>query len=195
VDIPSGLDCDSGMPLGVSVSASVTLTIGAMKTGFLNSNSKKYTGEVDLIDAGFPRNLLGLDRRNRKGAQILDEMTRLEKDADKIGFRWENPYQIMDQIESECHEIRHELEVSYESEKNKKLQEEIGDIFHAVFSLCVFCDFSPEQTLKNTTDKFARRLQAVKRIAIDKGLESLHGFSFKELMKIWDQAKIVADHK
>jgi len=59
VDIPSGLDCDSGVPLGISVKAEVTLTVAAMKKGFLNPDSGQYTGEVHIIDAGFPRCLLG----------------------------------------------------------------------------------------------------------------------------------------
>lgn len=57
VDIPSGLDCDSGVPLSISVKADVTLTVAAMKKGFLNPDAGQYTGEVHIIDAGFPRRL------------------------------------------------------------------------------------------------------------------------------------------
>ena len=52
VDIPSGLDCDSGLPLGASITADFTVTFVAAKKGFLNSDSHKYTGEVYVASIG-----------------------------------------------------------------------------------------------------------------------------------------------
>lgn len=120
---------------------------------------------------------------------VFKNIVDMEEEADNFGFRWENPFQILDQIESECREIRDELNRSKESIQKSRVQEEIGDLMHAVFSLCHFCGFDTEQTLKNTTEKFARRLDAVKKISRDSGLDSLNGKSFDELMAIWDIAK------
>lgn len=64
VDIPSGLDCDTGEPLGPCVKATHTATFVALKRGFLNPNSKQWTGEVHVIDIGAPRVLVE-DYRNR----------------------------------------------------------------------------------------------------------------------------------
>ena len=58
VDIPSGLDCDTGEPLGACVRATHTATFVALKRGFLNPNSKQWTGEVHVIDIGAPRVLV-----------------------------------------------------------------------------------------------------------------------------------------
>jgi NAD(P)H-hydrate epimerase len=58
VDIPSGLDCDTGEPLGPTVRATHTATFVAPKRGFLNPNSTPYTGEVHAIDIGAPRALV-----------------------------------------------------------------------------------------------------------------------------------------
>src|SRR5436853_18329 len=44
VDIPSGLDCDTGEPLGPTVKAAHTATFVAPKRGFLNPNAKEWTG-------------------------------------------------------------------------------------------------------------------------------------------------------
>ena len=94
----------------------------------------------------------------------------------------------MAQIKSECDEIDEHL--SDVTEENKlKLQEEIGDLLHAVFSLCVFCQFDAEETLRKSVDKFDRRLNAVKSIAKENGITTLSGYAFDELMKFWDQAK------
>lgn len=58
VDIPSGLDCDTGEPLGPCVKATHTATFVAPKRGFLNPASKPWTGEVHVIDIGAPRVLV-----------------------------------------------------------------------------------------------------------------------------------------
>ncbi len=58
IDIPSGLDCDTGEPLGVRVKATHTATFVAPKLGFKNPNSKQYTGKVHVLDIGIPQQLL-----------------------------------------------------------------------------------------------------------------------------------------
>ncbi|MCX7121654.1 MAG: nucleoside triphosphate hydrolase [Gammaproteobacteria bacterium] len=118
---------------------------------------------------------------------ILEKLTQLEIEASNYGFKWENPHQIMDQIKSECVEIDEHLN-SPDSDK-LKLQEEIGDLLHAVFSLCIFCKFDAEETLKKSVDKFERRLNTVKKIAEEQGIATLNGYAFDELMQFWDKAK------
>jgi NAD(P)H-hydrate epimerase len=54
VDIPSGLDCDSGLPLGIAVRARATVTFAAMKVGFSAEGADRYTGPVDVVDIGTP---------------------------------------------------------------------------------------------------------------------------------------------
>jgi NAD(P)H-hydrate epimerase len=55
IDIPSGLDCDTGLPLGPCIRANRTVTFVAQKAGFLNPESKQFTGEVTVADIGCPR--------------------------------------------------------------------------------------------------------------------------------------------
>ena len=53
VDIPSGLDCDTGNPLGVAVRATYTVTFAAVKTGFtLAEDVTRYTGEIFIASIG-----------------------------------------------------------------------------------------------------------------------------------------------
>ncbi|HZE99629.1 MAG TPA: NAD(P)H-hydrate epimerase [Planctomycetota bacterium] len=59
VDIPSGLDANTGRPLGIAVEATATVTMGLPKTGFLVPESKRYVGELVVADIGFPADLLG----------------------------------------------------------------------------------------------------------------------------------------
>jgi NAD(P)H-hydrate epimerase len=52
VDIPSGLDCDTGKPLGASIKAKWTVTFSAAKKGFVLENAKTYTGDVFIASIG-----------------------------------------------------------------------------------------------------------------------------------------------
>jgi NAD(P)H-hydrate epimerase len=57
VDIPTGIDSDTGETLGPTVKADVTVTFHAAKTGL--ANAKKYVGELVVADIGLPRQLAG----------------------------------------------------------------------------------------------------------------------------------------
>lgn len=52
IDIPSGLDPDTGKPLGPTVRATKTVTLAAVKVGFRKPGAAEYTGEVVLADIG-----------------------------------------------------------------------------------------------------------------------------------------------
>lgn len=58
VDLPTGLDCDSGEPLGHTVRATHTATFVAPKRGFLAPGAAAWVGEVHVIDIGAPRALV-----------------------------------------------------------------------------------------------------------------------------------------
>jgi len=52
VDIPSGLDCDTGQPLGAVIRADVTVTFVAVKKGFTCEDAAQYTGKVFVASIG-----------------------------------------------------------------------------------------------------------------------------------------------
>jgi NAD(P)H-hydrate epimerase len=58
VDVPSGLDANTGRPLGVAVRATATVTLGLPKVGFLRPEARPYVGELIVADIGFPPELL-----------------------------------------------------------------------------------------------------------------------------------------
>lgn len=117
---------------------------------------------------------------------IFDDIDNLEKEAVLFGLRWETKAQIMAQIRNECLEIEEHLEAK---DKRAALQDEIGDLMHAVFSLCTYCNFDTELTLRKSLNKFEDRLNAMKDIAKEHGFENLQGKSFDELMRYWNLAK------
>ncbi|MCX8065098.1 MAG: NAD(P)H-hydrate epimerase [Candidatus Hydrogenedentes bacterium] len=54
VDLPSGLNADTGEPCGVCVKAYKTVTFQFVKKGFLNPSAKEYLGELVVADIGIP---------------------------------------------------------------------------------------------------------------------------------------------
>jgi NAD(P)H-hydrate epimerase len=52
VDIPSGLDCDTGQPMPVAFVADMTVTFVAAKAGFACEGAKRYTGKVYVASIG-----------------------------------------------------------------------------------------------------------------------------------------------
>jgi NAD(P)H-hydrate epimerase len=58
IDIPSGLDANSGKPLGTAIRASLTVTFGLPKIGHLIPPGPDYVGEVKVIDIGYPQKLV-----------------------------------------------------------------------------------------------------------------------------------------
>ncbi|MBM4113114.1 MAG: NAD(P)H-hydrate epimerase [Phycisphaerae bacterium] len=54
VDLPSGLDCDRGEPLGAAVRATVTATMAAPKAGFAAPGASAFTGRVVVVPIGAP---------------------------------------------------------------------------------------------------------------------------------------------
>ena len=58
VDIPSGVDADTGKVLGTAVKANLTVTFGTPKVGHLLFPGRGYTGKLKVAHIGHPRSLL-----------------------------------------------------------------------------------------------------------------------------------------
>ncbi|MEI9477068.1 MAG: NAD(P)H-hydrate dehydratase [Deltaproteobacteria bacterium] len=58
VDIPSGLDANTGKPLGTAIRATLTVTFGLPKAGHLISPGIDYVGHLRVIDISIPRILI-----------------------------------------------------------------------------------------------------------------------------------------
>jgi NAD(P)H-hydrate epimerase len=70
IDIPSGLDCDTGLPLGpVCVVATRTITFVAEKIGFDRPEARKYLGQVIVGDIGCPIELIAEAARDQAERQ------------------------------------------------------------------------------------------------------------------------------
>jgi NAD(P)H-hydrate epimerase len=60
VDLPSGLDCDTGVPAGHTIRAAETCTFVAAKVGFVAPAAAAHTGRVHVLDIGVPDKVIEL---------------------------------------------------------------------------------------------------------------------------------------
>lgn len=70
VDIPSGLDADTGRVLGsTAVHATVTATLAALKPGLLGPPGSDFCGAVECLEIGLPRALVDEMAEGVRGAR------------------------------------------------------------------------------------------------------------------------------
>ncbi len=67
LDLPSGLNPDTGEIMGSSVSAQFTLTFGALKTGFYLNDGPDYVGDIVLCELPFPNHY------KKSSAYLIDD--------------------------------------------------------------------------------------------------------------------------
>jgi NAD(P)H-hydrate epimerase len=58
VDVPSGLDCDTGLAGGHTFRADHTCTFVASKPGLQAASARPYVGQVHVLDIGAPRQII-----------------------------------------------------------------------------------------------------------------------------------------
>lgn len=58
IDLPSGLDCDTGIAAQHTIRATETCTFVSAKPGFFLSEAEKYTGRLHILDIGAPRGII-----------------------------------------------------------------------------------------------------------------------------------------
>jgi uncharacterized protein YabN with tetrapyrrole methylase and pyrophosphatase domain len=117
---------------------------------------------------------------------VLETLATLEKDAVAFGFDWPNSDMILDQIISECAEIKDAVQ---KGESPTRVQEEISDLLHAVISLCMYSGFDVNETVTIINQKFKGRMTALKAVSAEHGLDSLSGQSFEFMLELWSKAK------
>lgn len=88
VDVPSGVDSDSGEVAGAAVRADVTVTFGACKPGLLISPGAEQVGDLEFVDIGLAPHLEGapvLEALEAEDVQALLPVTSAESNKYRRG--------------------------------------------------------------------------------------------------------------
>lgn len=91
IDIPSGLDADTGRVEGDAVQADLTVTMGLPKVGLLEASALEYVGDLEVADIGFPDEFIEQspadpDREIIHETDLYPLFVRRRRDAHKKDF-------------------------------------------------------------------------------------------------------------
>jgi tetrapyrrole methylase family protein / MazG family protein len=104
--------------------------------------------------------------------------------AARYGFDWESPDGVIAKIKEEIAELERELETEVE----KGISEEAGDLLFSTVNLTRHINIDSEQALKETCKKFINRFDFMEKYAADKGLD-FKNLTLEEKDKLWEIAK------
>lgn len=83
VDIPSGVDADTGAVEGAAVRADVTVTFGALKTGLLVDPGAGYAGAVEVADVGLTAHFRAVGVRVMDADDVAAALPEPPRDSSK----------------------------------------------------------------------------------------------------------------
>ncbi len=135
----------------------------------LNLGLTEADGFLDDIPHGFP---------------ALMRALKLQQKAAKVGFDWSEAASILDKIEEEIAELRHEIA----SGDRKKTEEEYGDLLFAMVNLGRHLKLEPESALRGTNEKFRKRFHYIERKLAEQD-QSLGAATLDEMETLWQEAK------
>ena len=145
----------------------------------------KSQERADLgLDAGRPRTTLtGVPPTLPSLLRAFEISTR----AASVGFEWATPGDVIDKIEEEVAEVRHEVESGATGDLSRA-EEEMGDLLFAIANLSRKLGIEPEAALRRANDKFTRRFDAVEHAFSARG-RSLQDVTLAEMEAEWQQVK------
>src|SRR5947208_6018805 len=118
------------------------------------------------------------------GLPALVRALKLQQQAGKVGFDWNDPHAVLAKIREEADEI----ESALAHRDRDRVVGEIGDLLFAVVNLARHLDVDPETALRSTNVEFERRFAAIERALAERG-RSPQQSTLTEMDTLWDAAK------
>lgn len=107
--------------------------------------------------------------------------------AAAVGFDWARPADVIEKIEEEVAEVRHEVELGAIGDLSRA-EEEMGDLLFAIANLSRKLGIEPEAALRRANEKFTRRFEEMERAFAERGLR-LSQVSLEEMEAEWQGVK------
>ena len=118
------------------------------------------------------------------GLPALTRATKLSKRAATVGFVWPTVQKVVEKL----HEEVAELEVEIAAGDLEKARQELGDVLFVVANIARALDIEPEDALRATNAKFARRFQFIEAALAERGKTPAQS-DLQEMDALWDAAK------
>ncbi|MFH1862523.1 MAG: nucleoside triphosphate pyrophosphohydrolase [bacterium] len=109
---------------------------------------------------------------------------RVQEKAAGVGFDWANDREVLAKISEEIKELR----AAKRANDQEKTFEEFGDLLFSMVNLARFWGVTPEDALRNTTEKFIRRFKYIEDSLKQQGRD-VRQATLAEMDALWDEAK------
>jgi tetrapyrrole methylase family protein/MazG family protein/ATP diphosphatase len=129
-----------------------------------------------------------------RGASLLDDVpvglpaltraVKLSKRAAGVGFVWPSVHEVVAKLDEEVEELKAEIAAG----DLEKARQEMGDVLFVVANLARTLEVDPEDALRFTNAKFARRFQYIEARLAERGLTPDQS-DLEEMDALWDEAK------
>lgn len=116
----------------------------------------------------------------------LMRAVKLQRRAARVGFDWPETHSVVDKIDEELGELRHEIDTGRNPDR---LEDEMGDVLFAVVNLARHLGVDPETALRRCNAKFERRFRAVEQGLAAQG-QSPETASLDEMEALWVAVKL-----
>jgi ATP diphosphatase len=107
--------------------------------------------------------------------------------AAAVGFDWTRAEDVLDKIEEEVAEVRHEVESGATGHRSRA-EEEMGDLLFAITNLSRKLGIEPEAALRRANEKFTSRFDAMERAFAARG-RRLTDMTLDEMEAEWQKVK------
>lgn len=111
----------------------------------------------------------------------------LSSRAAAVGFDWTRAADVLDKIEEEVAELRHEVEAG-DTGHLSRAEEEMGDLLFAIANLSRKLGIEPESALRRANEKFTTRFQAMEQ-ALEGAGRRLSEATLEEMEAEWQRVK------
>jgi MazG family protein len=118
------------------------------------------------------------------GLPALTRAVKLTKRAARVGFDWPSTREVMAKLAEEAAELQAEIDAG----DMAKAREELGDILFVIANLARKLDVEPEDALRSTNAKFARRFAFIEAELAKTG-RTPDQSDLAEMDALWDAAK------
>ena len=114
----------------------------------------------------------------------LVKASRIQEKATGVGFDWEKPEQVWENVQEELEELNEEIKKGNKANTEK----EFGDVLFSMINYARFIDVNPENALEKTNKKFINRFQFLENAAKKEG-KNLSDMTLTEMDVHWEKSK------
>jgi MazG family protein len=122
--------------------------------------------------------------KKQTAAPALKAAENIGRFTEEKGFDWSAPEEVIKKVEEELEELK--VEIRLKNKNEQKVQEELGDLIFTIAQLSRHLGFCPEETLKQSNEKFQLRYNQMINLNAGRDISELTGEQ-KELL--WKKVK------